>query len=424
MTHYIVKRWPHFDNFVSLFTTKLGKPAQRHLVEFLVALIIWEGRKNINGLNRALFARCHPSSLSRFIGESVWDEQALEQTRLAELNRRVRRYLTHHQVRGLRVPAFLCIDDTNNPKTGTNTPWASYQYSHLAGGLVRCYCLVTALMVLGPYSIPLTFRLYRKKADCQQAGAGVTYYSKTALAAQLVEQWQPPQGTQPVVLVDSWYVCDRLFKACQKRNFTLIGALKANRQLSTSACPKLTALSEFSPTLPKSAYQLVTLDKHRFRVAGVQAQLKGGQRVKVVVGRALGRGTHPNAGIRRYTYRYFVSSDPTLSVKTICEFYAVRWEIETFHAQLKELLGLDHNQCWRERNVQRVWVLVLVAYSYLMLEAVEHASIYAGRGQLKVSLAQVVAQHKLEAHRGQAEWVFDQAREGRPLQQILERFAA
>lgn len=224
-------------------------------------------------------------------------------------------------MRGLRVPAFLCIDDTNNPKSGTNTPWASYQYSHLAGGLVRCYCLVTALMVVGPYTMPLSFRLYRKKADCQQAGDGVSYYSKTTLAAQLVEQWQPPEGTQPVVLVDSWYVCDSLFKACELRNFKLIGALKANRQLSTTACPKLTALSEFGPTLHKSAYQLVTLGSHSFREAGVEAQLKAGQRVKVVVGRALGRGTHANAGIRTYTYRYFVSSDPTLSVKTICEFY-------------------------------------------------------------------------------------------------------
>lgn len=424
MTEYIVKRWPNFDNFVQLFTTKLGKPARRHLVEFLVALIIWEGRKNISGLNRALFAPCHPASLSRFIGEARWEAQALEQTRLTELNRRVSRYLEHQRVRGLSVPAFLCIDDTNNPKTGTNTPWASYQYSHLAGGLVRCYCLVTALVVVGPYSIPLTFRLYRKKADCQQAGVGVAYYSKTALAAQLVEQWQPPKGTQPFVLVDSWYVCDSLFEVCQARNFTLIGGLKANRQLSTTACPNLMALSEFGPTLPKSAYQLVTLDKQTFRVAGVEAKLKGGQRVKVVISRALRLGTHPNAGIRPYTYRYFVSSDPTLSVKTICEFYAVRWEIETFHAQLKELLGLDHNQCWRQGNVQRMWVLVLLAYSYLMLEAVEHASNYARRGQLKVSLAQVVAHHKLEAHRGQAEWVFDQARQGRPLNQILARFAA
>jgi hypothetical protein len=112
-------------------------------------------------------------------------------------------------------------------------------------------------------------------------------------------------------------------------------------------------LSEFGPTLPKTAYQLVTLAKQSFWVAGVKAQLKGGQSVKIVVGRALAKGTKAGAGIKAYTYRYFVCSKPDLSVKTICEFYAVRWESETFHALAKELLGLDHNQCWREGNVWR-----------------------------------------------------------------------
>jgi SRSO17 transposase len=424
MTPYILKRWPRFDNFVALFTTKLAKPAQRHLVALLIGLIIYDGRKNLAGLNRALFAPCHASSLQRFIGEASWDEHQFEQIRLGELNRRVRRYLQAHRAKGQSVPAFLCIDDTNNPKTGGHTPWASYQYSHLAGGLVRCYCLVTAVLVIGPYAIPLSFQLYRKKADCLKAGRRQLYLSKTALAARLIEQWQVPDGTQPFVLLDSWYVCDDIFEVCAKRHFTLIGGLKANRQLTTTACPKLTSLSEFSPILPKTAYQLVTLEKRSFRVAGVTAQLKGGQSVKIVVSRAFAQKMKAGAGIRAYTYRYFVCSDPALSVATICEFYAVRWEIETFHALAKELLGLDHNQCWREGNVVRLWRLVLIAYTYLVLEAVEQSAEYAKVGEQRVSLGQVVAQHKREAHRAQAEWVYAQARAGQSLEAILDQIAA
>ncbi len=169
MTPYILKRWPRFDNFVALFTSKLGKPAQRHFLALIIAFIIYDGRKNIASLNRALFSPTHPSSLWRFIGESEWDEQDFEQTRLNELNRRGRRYLETHRAKGQNVAAFLCIDDTNNPKTGTKTPWASYQYSHLAGGLIRCYCLVTAVLVVGPYAIPLSFQLNRKKDECAKA---------------------------------------------------------------------------------------------------------------------------------------------------------------------------------------------------------------------------------------------------------------
>jgi DDE superfamily endonuclease len=434
MTPFILNRWPRFDNFVALFTTKLGKPAQRHFIALIIALILYDGRKNIASLNRALFAPTHTSSLWRFIGESEWDEQDFEQTRLAELNRRVRRYLESYRAKGQQVPAFLCIDDTNNPKTGTKTPWASYQYSHLAGALIRCYCLVTAVMVVGPYAIPLSFQLYRKKDEClkakaKQKGQGQReseYVSKTELAVRLIKAWQPPLGTQPFVLADSWYMCDELFAICKERSFTLIGGLKANRLISTTACPKLRALSAYAPLLPKAAYQLVTLGKQTFQLAGVEAHLKGGQAqaVKVVIGRQLQLGTKPQCGIKHYTYRYFVSSDPTLAVKTISEFYSVRWEIETFHANIKELFGLDHNQCWREQNVWRMWTLVLIAYSYILLEAVEHGSDYARAGQKRVSLGQVVAWHKRQAHRGQAEWVYQQALAGQPLELVLAQFAA
>jgi hypothetical protein len=425
VTEYIVKRWPRFDNYLALFTTKLGKPAQRHFIAILIALIIFDGRKNIAGLNRALFAPCHASSLARFIGEVEWDENDFEQTRLAHFNRQLQRYLQTQTAKGQTVPAFLCIDDTNNPKSGRQTPFASYQYSHLAGGLIRCYCLVTALVVIGPYTIPLTFRLYRKKADCVKAGKAQSYISKTELAAQLIQSWQPPDGVEPYVLVDSWYVCDEVFKACTKRNFTLIGAIATNRLVLPPTLKRLTALSEFASTIEKTAYQRVKLEKQTFELAGAQVQLKGGQNVKLVVGRALLAGTNPKAGIKRYTYRCFVSSDPHMSVSRLAEFYSIRWETLAFHRLIKELLGLDHNQCWRERNVRRMWTLVLIAYSYLLLEQIEHYSEYVkAERTMRCSLGQVVSWHKREAHRGEAEWIYQQAQAGRPLAELLDQLAA
>ncbi len=257
MTAYILKRWPRFDNFLTLFNTKLGKPAQRHLLNLMIAFIMSDGRKNMAGLNRALCGSTHPSCLSRFIGEVEWGEQVLEQTRLNELNRRVRRYI----------------------------------------------------------------------------------------------QAQTKAG------------------------------------------------SDANPTLPAFL-------------------------CKVVVSRSLPAHSNPRCGIKAYNYRLFVSSDPALGGKTVCEFYSVRWEIETFHAQAKELLGLDHNQCWRERNVWRMWTLLLITYSYLLLEAVEHWEDYAQKGQTSVNIAQVVAHHKREAQRGLAHFFYQKALDGCPLEQVLAQIAA
>jgi SRSO17 transposase len=426
MTHYIVKRWPRFDNFVALFSANLTRPAQRHLIALLIALIIYDGRKNLAGLNRALWGPCHKSSLNRFVSEGTWSACHFEQLRLDYLNRQVRGYLAAHRAKGQSVNAFLCIDDTNNPKTGECANGTAYQYSHLAGGLIRCYCLVTAVVVIGPFVLPLSFQLYRPKPKGSASGDDPSlgqYPSKIELAVRLIQEWQPPQGTQPFVLADSWYVCDELFEAAHKRNFTLIGGLKANRRITTSACENLTALSLYAPSVPKSAYQLVTLGKQRFELAGIEAKLKGGRAVKLVISRSLAAGAKPKAGIKPYTYRYFVSSEAGLALKTLIELYQVRWEIETFHAHLKQLLGLDHNQCWLPRSIERMWALLLMAYSYLMLEAVEHSADYLRPGQVRVGLGQVVAHHKHQAHLAQAHWIYDQTSAGQSLEAILAQIA-
>lgn len=426
MTAYIVKRWQGFGNFVTLFTTKLTKPAQRHLLALLIALVSYDGRKNVAGLNRALFAPCHSSSLHRFLSEGSWSAGEFEQKRLDYLDRKVRRYLAKYRAKGQLVNAFLCIDDTNNPKSGILAPGTAYQYSHLAGGLIRCYCLVTGIVLIGPYVIPLSFQLYQPPATASRniLARQTPNPSKIELAQRLIHAWQPPAGTRPFVLADSWYICDQLFTATSQRGFILLGGLKANRLVSTPACPKLTALSSYAPKVPKSAYQTVTLAKQRFCLAGIEATLKGGRQVKLVIAKSLANTAKAGAGIKRYTYRYFVSSDPHLGVQELAELYSVRWEIETFHAHLKQLLGLDHSQCWSLRSLERLWSLILIAYTYLMLEAVENGQLYGLEQSSQLSLGQVVAYHKREAHRAQAEWVFDQTTSGQPLQTILQAIAA
>lgn len=422
MTEYIVKRWCRFDNFVALFATKLTKPAKRHLLHLLIALIIFDGRKNLAGLNRALFAPTHTSSLSRFISEASWDEAEFEQIRVEELSRHVQRWLAHHKAKNQKLPAFLCIDDTNNPKTGTKTAWTSYQYSHLAGGAIRCFCLVTALVVIGPWKIPLDFQLYRKKAECFQTGQAQLFVSKVDLAVGLIEGWQPLEGLEPVVLVDSWYLSESVIKACKARHFSLIGGVKANRAFSPSPNAKPRPLDELAPQLPWQSYHLVTVGRHKqaFRVAEVVGQLKEGGAIKLVVSRSL----NGVGAVKTLAYRYLICTNLALSLETICEFYSVRWEIEIFHAQLKELLGFDHNQCWHQGNVRRLWRLVLMAYSYLVLEQVEQNELYTGGQAVQASLGQVVSWHRREAHRAEAEWVYAQAKAGLPLEAVLAQFAA
>lgn len=420
MTDLILNRWPRFGNYLALFERKLGKPARQHLLHLLIAFLIYDGAKNVTGLNRALYQPRTLSSVDRFLTEGYWNEAEFEQIRLNDLNHRVRRYLKNRQAKGQTIPCFLCIDDTNNPKAGDKSAGVSYQYSHLAGTVICCYCLVTAVVVVGEWVIPLTFRLYRRREECARRGVPDQFKKKVELAAELIRQWQPLEGTQPFVLVDSWYMSAEVLAACAKRHFTLIGGIGANRSIQLVPGGAYLQLQQYQAKLTAQAYQLVTLGSQRWQVASCQAGLKGGYQVKVLITKS----ARPWPQAKRMA-RFWVCTDPKLKVSLILEWYRVRWEIETFHRQAKQLLGWTDNQCHLERSVRRLWTLLMLAYSYLTIERVEHSEEYPRwQGCSWATLWQIQQQHKRDAHQAQAEWVYQAAQAGIPLATVLQQIKA
>jgi hypothetical protein len=60
---------------------------------------------------------------------------------------------------------------------------------------------------------------------------GVAFHSKVDLAVAEIEQFEPISGTHTHVLIDSWYHCQRVRKAAQKRTWDVSGGLKKNRKM-------------------------------------------------------------------------------------------------------------------------------------------------------------------------------------------------
>lgn len=106
MLPFILNRWSRFSNYLALFEGKLGKPATQHFRHFLVALILYLGTKNITGLNRAAFNRCHLSSFDRFLTEGSWKIEEFDQIRQADLNRHIRRFLDKYTAKNQLFEAW------------------------------------------------------------------------------------------------------------------------------------------------------------------------------------------------------------------------------------------------------------------------------------------------------------------------------
>jgi SRSO17 transposase len=418
MTASILKRLPRFSNYLALFDTRFGQPARQHFLHLLLAFLIYDGAKNLTGLNRATFNRRHLSSVDRFLSEVEWDEAELEQLRFADLTRRARCFLKNQQAKGHKVPVFLCIDDTNNPKSGLQTLGVSPQYSHLQRRILTSYCLLTAVLVVGPWVIPYEFKLYRRREECVAHGQLHLFRDKLSLAAELIQQWQPFEQTQPFVLADGWYSGPAVLSACAERNFTLICGLPSNRSIKvgTEQAKPYLQLKHYQTTLSPAAYHSVTVVGRRWKLASVVAPLKSGRSGKVVLASEVAASKGE---------RYWWCSDPKLSVAEIMEYYAVRWEIETFHKQAKQLLGWCDNQCHLPRTVRRLWTLLLIAYSYLTIERVEHSEEYPRwKGCSYATLWQIQQSHKLEAHQAQFEWAYEAGRSGVALQDLLGKVRA
>jgi len=72
---------------------------------------------------------------------------------------------------------------------------------------------------------------------------------------------------------------------------------------------------------------------------------------------------------RRYYRRpaYLLTTDLTSSAKSLLQIYFDRWQIEVNHREEKDTLGVGQAQLWNETAVPRQPVLVVAAYSALLL---------------------------------------------------------
>ncbi len=63
--------------------------------------------------------------------------------------------------------------------------------------------------------------------------------------------------------------------------------------------------------------------------------------------------------------RYFVTSDLNATLEQVVGWVALRWEIETFFEDLKDVLGTDHYQVLHDQAILRIWTLACCAYRFL-----------------------------------------------------------
>src|SRR3989338_8897813 len=91
------------------------------------------------------------SSLNRFLTESDWNEDDVQDRYVKKIS---------HQTRG--KPISLLIDDSISKKTGKQIEEAQYHKDHAGNGYVFGHQIVTALIICMGLLLPLFPKLYSK----------------------------------------------------------------------------------------------------------------------------------------------------------------------------------------------------------------------------------------------------------------------
>ena len=255
--------------------------------------------------------------------------------------------------------------------------------------------MTLALLVRVPFStrtwaLPVLFRLYRTKKECERSGA--THRKKTDLAREMLDvlcSWVADQRIE--LAADSAYCNDTVTRDLPER-VVLFGAMRPDAVLTELPTPptrshaggrprkrgrllrkpEQLARDERSPWKTTRATLYGRKTTVRFKTCCAQWYRATGTRLLRIVIVATDSGSMP--------YRVFFSFDATLEVSAILESYAGRWGIEVFFREAKQLLGFADSQARKEAAALRVAPLVGLLYSTLVVwfaEGVHRSTIAA-----------------------------------------------
>lgn len=252
--------------------------------------------------------------------------------------------------------AYLLFDDSvQNKQYSRSMELVKRQYSGAEGGLVPGIGVVNLVHTTGQGQFyPIDFRIYAPKYDGKTKN---DHFQEMLLQAVGDKQLQAR-----TVLFDSWYASWENLKLVHRLNLIFYTPLKSNRLVSLHREEGYIQLDEIQWT-PTQLQQgiLVKLQKIPFKVKLFKLVATNGDIDWVITN----------------------DLDSTHTAQVAQQANNVRWEIEQFHRELKQLTGSEKCQCRRQRAQRNHLACCYHAWLTMKVKAAQlHKTIYQVKGDL------------------------------------------
>jgi len=337
-------------NYIDNVNYGISKPQFNHLSSLMLGLINVKGNKSISSISQSILSAKDRSCIYKFLSKSQWDDSLIDRNRIAHLNMFLEKNVNAGSI------GFLAIDDTVNPKPeAKKIQGLNYHFSHSEGKSVWSHCVVTSNFVVGDISIPVAFKPYYRKEQCESIGK--PFKSKMNLAQELVANFKKPSNCEKVyVLADSWYTNSTLIDECLSNGYHLIGAIKSNRIISPKGVK--IQLSQFTQYINPDELDVVTVKNKDYSVFVYEGPVSKFENAKVFI-------CYEIEGNKFKAPVYLMSTDDELDAETVISYYLHRWSIETNYKYLKSNLGFDKYRVRSIVSIERYFLIVFLTVNFL-----------------------------------------------------------
>jgi len=369
----------------------LTRPQRRHFAIFVAGLVI-HNNKTVQEINDALSER-DQSSLNRSIRS--WDCERLNELRLAHMQRKL----------PTSDSGLLIIDDHLAHKTGRRMEGAGMHRSGITKRVEWGHRIVNSYYTHPDWEFgyPIHADIFTNK--------GNTHYTYRPIKRIALEEvrYARTHGVRGVVCMDSLFYADYVVHELDdaKEDY-LIGA-PSTLKISVGRAPRVSLAEYFS----KSTFNLRIIDGKGYYVSSVWGSIRGVGARRIVCSYRAGHEDE-----KRFYVIKLKLSDRELLLLLVC-----RWQIECWHRDAKQHLGLEGYQVRKDRAVRNVVLAVLFAYTALVL-SLKHFTlrrIAGGMGRPLQTIGELCRFMRLAARNGWR-WIARTLRE-RPelLREVLNR---
>ena len=330
-----------------------NEPQRRHFAEYLTGLFVAEC-KNVTAINREFAETTDPSCLNRFLTDAAWDVEALNNARLALLQRDAD---TRYHPRGV-----IAIDNTLIGHDGKLIADVGWFWDHVDQRhmIAHDYLFGNYVCPSGKH-YPLHFRRFRKRDLCE---AEKTVFKDHTVQCQELIDWVVEQKIPGDFVFDSYftnapivnYIHGKRLKNDRPRGY--IGSLKFNRKVQYKG--KTLKVSELAARIqPEKRKKIDHGNRQQWYFSCALHIAEINHKLRIVI--LWDEKEDKEARLA------LVSNRTAWEAKRLVGVYRQRWTgTETFHRDGKQELGMGDCQLRDSQGQTRHMHLVMLAYSLLM----------------------------------------------------------